>query len=179
MLAPTRELALQIEVECEKLCFAAPLPPSGAGLWTVCAYGGANARPQLEALACGVEILVATPGRLTDFLNRDLVSPARCGILVLDEADRMLDMGFEPQLRVVEQADLPPSSKPTDTHVFRNICTASQSVARKYLRSGFAHVTVGRVGSRYFHHTHSSRFPRRRQADEASAAGEPRHGRRW
>ena len=85
VLAPTRELAMQIEVECEKLCFAAPLPPSGAGLWTVCAYGGSNARPQLEALACGVEILVATPGRLTDYLNRDLVSLERCGILVLDE----------------------------------------------------------------------------------------------
>ena len=99
---------MQIEVECEKLTFAAPPPPSGAGLWTVCAYGGATARPQLEALACGVEVLVATPGRLTDFLNRDLVSLARCGILVLDEADRMLDMGFEPQLRrIVEQADLP------------------------------------------------------------------------
>jgi ATP-dependent RNA helicase DDX3X len=148
VLAPTRELAMQIEVECEKLCFAAPPPPSGAGIWTVCAYGGANARPQLEALACGVEILVATPGRLTDFLNRELVSLARCGILVLDEADRMLDMGFEPQLRrIVEQADLPPTASRQTLMFSATFAPNVQAVARKYLRPGFAHVGVGRVGS--------------------------------
>jgi ATP-dependent RNA helicase DDX3X len=148
VLAPTRELAMQIEVECEKLTFAAPPPPSGAGLWTVCAYGGATARPQLEALACGVEVLVATPGRLTDFLNRDLVSLARCGILVLDEADRMLDMGFEPQLRrIVEQADLPATPNRQTLMFSATFAPNVQNVARKYLRPGFAHVTVGRVGS--------------------------------
>ena len=148
VLAPTRELAVQIEIECEKLCFAAPLPPSGAGLWTVCAYGGANARPQLESLSCGVEILVATPGRLTDFLNRDLVSLARCGILVLDEADRMLDMGFEPQLRrICEQADLPHTNNRQTLMFSATFAPPIQAVARKYLRPGFAHVTVGRVGS--------------------------------
>ena len=148
VLAPTRELAMQIEVECEKLCFAAPPPPSGAGLWTVCAYGGANARPQLEALANGVEVLIATPGRLTDYLERDLVSLARCGILVLDEADRMLDMGFEPQLRrICEQADLPQTSNRQTLMFSATFAPPIQAVAAKYLRAGFAHVTVGRVGS--------------------------------
>jgi len=61
VLAPTRELAIQIELECAKLTFDAPAPPSGAAHWSSCAYGGATARPQLEALAAGVEILVATP----------------------------------------------------------------------------------------------------------------------
>ena len=59
-----------------------------------------SARSQLEALSGGVEVLVATPGRLVDFLDRRLVSLRRCKVLVLDEADRMLDMGFEPQVRV-------------------------------------------------------------------------------
>ena len=56
VLAPTRELALQIEFECARLTFAAPLPPSGARRWCACAYGGATARPQLETLAGGVEV---------------------------------------------------------------------------------------------------------------------------
>jgi superfamily II DNA/RNA helicase len=59
-----------------------------------------SARSQLEALSGGVEVLVATPGRLVDFLDRRLVSLRRCKVLVLDEADRMLDMGFEPQVHV-------------------------------------------------------------------------------
>jgi ATP-dependent RNA helicase DDX3X len=59
-----------------------------------------SARSQLEALSGGVEVLVATPGRRVDFLDRRLVSLRRCKVLVLDEADRMLDMGFEPQVRV-------------------------------------------------------------------------------
>jgi ATP-dependent RNA helicase DDX3X len=148
VLAPTRELAVQIEVECEKLCFAAPPPPSGAGLWTVCAYGGADARPQLEALANGVEVLIATPGRLTDYLNRDLVSLAWCRILVLDEADRMLDMGFEPQLRrICEHADLPATAERQTLMFSATFAPPIQAVAAKYLRRGFAHVTVGRVGS--------------------------------
>ena len=112
VLAPTRELAIQIELECAKLTCEAPPPPSGAAHWCACAYGGATARPQLERLAAGVEILVATPGRLVDFVNRDLVSLQACRFLVLDEADRMLDMGFEPQIRrIVEQHDLPHKSK--------------------------------------------------------------------
>jgi superfamily II DNA/RNA helicase len=59
-----------------------------------------SARSQLEALSGGVEVLVATPGRLVDFLDRRLVSLRRCKVLVLDEADRMLDVGFEPQVHV-------------------------------------------------------------------------------
>ena len=57
-------------------------------------------RSQLEALSGGVEVLVATPGRLVDFLDRRLISLRRCKVLVLDEADRMLDMGFEPQVHI-------------------------------------------------------------------------------
>lgn len=111
VLAPTRELAIQIEQECAKLCFGAGAPshvPGASTRWCALAYGGANARGQLETLAGGVAILVATPGRLVDFLEKELVSLKKCKFLVLDEADRMLDMGFEPQLkRVIECSGLP------------------------------------------------------------------------
>ena len=148
VLAPTRELAMQIEIECAKLTCDAPPPPSGASNWCSCAYGGATARPQLEALARGVEILVATPGRLVDFVNRDLVSLADCRFLVLDEADRMLDMGFEPQIRrIVERHDLPPKEHRQTLLFSATFAPPIQKVAAEYLREPFAHVTVGKVGS--------------------------------
>jgi superfamily II DNA/RNA helicase len=64
-------------------------------------YGGANQRPQLRALAFGADLVVATPGRLTDFVERGIVSLAMVQYLILDEADRMLDMGFEVRLQTL------------------------------------------------------------------------------
>jgi len=156
ILAPTRELALQIDLEIDKLTFGAPPPiPSSASKataarWSACCYGGATARPQLEALASGVEILVATPGRLADFLDRDLVSLSNCKFLVLDEADRMLDMGFEPQLRkIVEQSDMPARTDGRQTLLFSaTFPKALRVIAEKsYLRPNFARVAVGKVGA--------------------------------
>lgn len=99
VLAPTRELALQIELEAQKLTYV----PDGNNVPvdTVCVYGGAKARGQLEQLAVASRrpgatlLVVATPGRLTDFVERNLVSLNDVAFLVLDEADRMLDMGEE------------------------------------------------------------------------------------
>ena len=148
VLAPTRELAMQIELECAKLTCDAPPPPSGAGHWCGCCYGGATARPQLETLAAGVEVLVATPGRLADFVRRDLVSLRDCRFLVLDEADRMLDMGFEPQIRrIVEGHDLPPNERRQTLLFSATFAPPIQRVAASYLREPYAHVAVGRVGS--------------------------------
>jgi ATP-dependent RNA helicase DDX3X len=75
VLAPTRELAIQIQVEATKLLYGSPFFASVV-------YGGASARQQLEELACGVDVLVATPGRLNDFLERGLVTLRYCAVLV-------------------------------------------------------------------------------------------------
>ncbi|CAJ1037954.1 putative DEAD box RNA helicase [Leishmania braziliensis MHOM/BR/75/M2904] len=93
VLAPTRELAQQIEQETIKV-----LPQS---IRCGCIYGGAPKGPQLGLLRQGVHILVATPGRLIDFMEIKRVNLLRVTYLVLDEADRMLDMGFEPQVRAI------------------------------------------------------------------------------
>uniref|UniRef100_A0A7S1AVP3 RNA helicase n=1 Tax=Noctiluca scintillans TaxID=2966 RepID=A0A7S1AVP3_NOCSC len=94
ILAPTRELACQIEAEAEK--FGRPL-----GIRTACCYGGAPRGPQLSALRRGVQVVVACPGRLNDFISSAAVRLQNVTYMVLDEADRMLDMGFEPQIRSV------------------------------------------------------------------------------
>jgi len=148
ILAPTRELALQIEVEIEKLTFEAPVHGSGSR-WCVAVYGGTKPRPQLEALASGVEIVVATPGRLVDFMSRGLVSLAHCDFLVVDEADRMLDMGFGPQLRkIVEESDMP-KKEDRQTLLFSATFPKNlQEIARRsYLREGHAKITIGRIGA--------------------------------
>lgn len=94
ILAPTRELAKQIETNAKN--FAA-----GTGLRCASIVGGENFSKQLSALRAGVDILIATPGRLNDLLNRNLVSFKSITIFVLDEADRMLDMGFLPQVQQI------------------------------------------------------------------------------
>jgi ATP-dependent RNA helicase DDX5/DBP2 len=66
-----------------------------------CLYGGASKGPQLRELERGADIVVATPGRLNDILEMKKISLHQVSLLVLDEADRMLDMGFEPQIRKI------------------------------------------------------------------------------
>lgn len=92
ILTPTRELAIQVYESVKT--YGKYLPLRAAVV-----YGGVNIEPQIAELARGVEILVATPGRLLDHLQNRSVSLARVEFLVLDEADRMLDMGFMPDIR--------------------------------------------------------------------------------
>ena len=94
VLAPTRELAIQIREECDKFGYTSKLKYT-------CVYGGASKGPQARDLENGVEICIATPGRLIDFLENGTTNLRRVTYLVLDEADRMLDMGFEKQLRQI------------------------------------------------------------------------------
>ncbi|PIN21205.1 ATP-dependent RNA helicase [Handroanthus impetiginosus] len=94
VLAPTRELAVQIQEEAVKF-------GSYANIRSTCIYGGAPKGPQIRDLKRGVEIVIATPGRLIDMLESQHTNLKRVTYLVLDEADRMLDMGFEPQIRKI------------------------------------------------------------------------------
>merc|ERR1739848_906646 len=94
VMAPTRELAMQIDQDAQKFL-------GHAGAATALAYGGAPKRDQLQELRNRPQLLTATPGRLNDFLEMRAVSLDRIIYLCLDEADRMLDMGFEPQIRKV------------------------------------------------------------------------------
>lgn len=92
VLAPTRELVLQIESEVKKYSYK--------GIKAMSIYGGASSGKQKECLRNGVEIVIATPGRLNDFVGSGAIDLSDVTFLILDEADRMLDLGFEPQIRV-------------------------------------------------------------------------------
>ncbi|HTE14932.1 MAG TPA: DEAD/DEAH box helicase, partial [Burkholderiales bacterium] len=92
ILTPTRELAAQVHESVQG--YGKHLP-----LRSTVVYGGVDMKPQTQALMAGVEILVATPGRLLDHVQQKTVNLSQVQILVLDEADRMLDMGFLPDLK--------------------------------------------------------------------------------
>ena len=97
VLAPTRELAVQIQQEITKF-------GRSSRIRNTCVYGGVPKGPQIRDLSRGVEVCIATPGRLIDMLEAGKTNLRRVTYLVLDEADRMLDMGFEPQIRkIIEQ----------------------------------------------------------------------------
>ena len=96
VLAPTRELATQIQDETLKF-------GSSVACYSVVVYGGASKGYQLRSLRSRPQIVVATPGRLNDFLEMGAVDLRESSYVVLDEADRMLDMGFEPQIRKILQ----------------------------------------------------------------------------
>ena len=96
VLAPTRELANQIEAACRQF---AP-----KGITCAAVIGGSAYGRQIDALKRGVDILIATPGRLIDFMEQGMVNFSKLDTLVLDEADRMLDMGFLPAIKQIVKA---------------------------------------------------------------------------
>src|SRR5467141_1061693 len=103
IIAPTRELVVQIESDARLLGQFTPFR-------TLAVYGGIDYAKQREALAAGCDLLVGTPGRLIDYLKQRVWSPKRVEILVIDEADRMFDMGFIADLRFILRR-LPPHDK--------------------------------------------------------------------
>jgi superfamily II DNA/RNA helicase len=128
VLAPTRELAAQIVAELATLSEA-------RGLKTVAVYGGVRMAPQIAAVR-RADILVATPGRLEDLIGRGAVALERIRVLVLDEADRMLDMGFRPAVdRIVAQT---PSDRQT-LFFSATLEGAAGKIADKYTRGARSH----------------------------------------
>ncbi|BAF28584.1 DEAD-box ATP-dependent RNA helicase 52C [Oryza sativa Japonica Group] len=140
ILSPTRELSMQIHEEARKFSYQ-------TGVRVVVAYGGAPINQQLRDLERGVDILVATPGRLVDLLERARVSLQSIRYLALDEADRMLDMGFEPQVRrIVEQMDMPPPGARQTMLFSATFPKEIQRMASDFLEN-YIFLAVGRVGS--------------------------------
>jgi len=141
ILAPTRELVSQIFNEAQKLTYRSSIRCSQV-------YGGAGANPQIDSLLWGGNLVVATPGRLIDMIARGVVGLESIRYLVLDEADRMLDMGFEPQIRqIVEKNGMPKKADRITSMFSATFAKDVQQVARDFLRPGYVFLTVGRVGS--------------------------------
>src|SRR5580704_66289 len=94
VLTPTRELSEQVAVECRRLSYTRPVQ-------TVCCVGGKQIRKQIDALKQGAQIVIGTPGRVLDLISRKLLLLETIKIAVLDEADRMLDIGFRPDIEKI------------------------------------------------------------------------------
>ncbi|XP_041493101.1 ATP-dependent RNA helicase DDX3Y isoform X5 [Microtus oregoni] len=140
VLAPTRELALQIYEEARKFSYRSRVRPCVV-------YGGADTVQQIRDLERGCHLLVATPGRLVDMMERGKIGLDFCKYLVLDEADRMLDMGFEPQIRrIVEQDTMPPKGIRHTMMFSATFPKEIQMLARDFLDE-YIFLAVGRVGS--------------------------------
>ncbi|KAL3235306.1 ATP-dependent RNA helicase DED1 [Nakaseomyces bracarensis] len=140
VMAPTRELATQIYDEAKKFCYRSWVKPCVV-------YGGSPIGNQMREMDRGCDLLVATPGRLNDLLERGKVSLANVKYLVLDEADRMLDMGFEPQIRhIVEDCDMPPTGERQTLMFSATFPHDIQHLARDFLHD-YIFLSVGRVGS--------------------------------
>lgn len=140
ILAPTRELVSQIYEEARKFAYRSWVRPCVV-------YGGADIGTQLRSMERGCDLLVATPGRLVDLIERGRISLANIKYLVLDEADRMLDMGFEPQIRrIVEREDMPPVQGRQTLMFSATFPRDIQMLARDFLKD-YVFLSVGRVGS--------------------------------
>lgn len=143
ILSPTRELSIQIYEESRKFTYRSRVR-------SVVAYGGADPRHQLNEFARGCHLCVATPGRLWDFFSRLCVRFSEIRFLVLDEADRMLDMGFEPQIRQIVQGPETDMPRPGVRQTLLYSATFPkeiQQLAKEFLNPQHYFLQVGRVGS--------------------------------
>lgn len=142
VMAPTRELAAQIHEEVMKFAY-------NTGIESRLIYGGADIGEQRREMQKGTDVLVATPGRLWDMIGRECVDLALCQFLILDEADRMLDMGFEPQVRdIVMNSGMGDRLKSRRQSMMFSATFANgvQKMASDFLQD-YLFITVGRVGS--------------------------------
>jgi len=140
IIAPTRELAVQIKDEARKfsnesMCKAVVL------------YGGTSTGFQLQSLFRGTNILIATPGRLMDILEKDKISLENLKYLVLDEADRMLDMGFRPEIvKLCEHSSMPAKGERQTLMFSATFPSEVQQLALDFLKD-YLFLTIGILGS--------------------------------
>merc|ERR1711872_70728 len=135
--------AIQIHNEARKFA-------QGSMMKSVVAYGGTSVFYQASQLQRGCNILVATPGRLLDFVEKGRVSLSHCKFLVLDEADRMLDMGFMPEIqKMVEDPNMPKKAPEGERQTLMFSATFPDEVqesAQEFLAQDYLFVTIGLVG---------------------------------
>ncbi|CAD6888439.1 unnamed protein product [Tilletia controversa] len=140
ILAPTRELVSQIHEEARKFTYRSWVRPAVV-------YGGADIGSQIRLIERGCDMLSATPGRLVDLIERGRISLSNVRFLVLDEADRMLDMGFEPQIRRIVEGEDMPGVMERQTLMFSATFPRDIQVLAKDFLKEYVFLSVGRVGS--------------------------------
>ena len=134
VLLPTRELAMQVQKAYMKLA-------GGSSMTSALVCGGLSEEPQLQAIRRGARFVIATPGRLEDYLKRGLVKLDKVEILVLDEVDRMLDMGFKPAIKRIASAT--PATRQTLCYS-ATLDSAVSEVVRDYIKNP-VRVAIGSV----------------------------------
>ncbi|XP_056121550.1 probable ATP-dependent RNA helicase DDX4 [Rhinichthys klamathensis goyatoka] len=140
IVAPTRELINQIYLEARKFAFGTCVRP-------VVVYGGINTGYTIREVLKGCNVLCGTPGRLLDIIGRGKVSLSKLRYLVLDEADRMLDMGFEPDMRkLVGSPGIPPKEERQTLMFSATFPEEIQRLAAEFLKVDYLFLAVGVVG---------------------------------
>ncbi|XP_055083537.1 probable ATP-dependent RNA helicase DDX4 [Periophthalmus magnuspinnatus] len=140
IVAPTRELISQIYLEARKFAYGTCVRP-------VVVYGGVSTGYQIRDLCRGCNVLCGTPGRLLDMINRGKVGLTRLRYFVLDEADRMLDMGFEPDMRRLLGSPGMPTKEDRQTLMFSATYPEEiQNLAAAFLKEDYLFLAVGMVG---------------------------------
>ena len=129
VLAPTRELVEQIYAEARKICYK-------TNIIVTRVYGGVPHAPQLRDLRNGADIIIATPGRLNDFINNSHINLELAQNLIIDEADRMLDMGFEPQInRIIYEYKMPAKDKRQNLFFSATFPKEVKELARNFMNN--------------------------------------------
>ncbi|XP_078075191.1 putative ATP-dependent RNA helicase DDX4 [Mustelus asterias] len=140
IVAPTRELINQIYLEARKFSYGTVIRP-------VVVYGGTSTGHQIRQVLQGCNILCGTPGRLLDMISKGKVGLGKVQYLVLDEADRMLDMGFEPDMRkLVSSFDMPPKQNRQTLMFSATFPEEIQRLAADFMKSDYLFLAVGQVG---------------------------------
>ncbi|XP_033035483.1 probable ATP-dependent RNA helicase DDX4 isoform X6 [Trachypithecus francoisi] len=140
IVAPTRELVNQIYLEARKFSF-------GTCVRAVVIYGGTQLGHSIRQIVQGCNILCATPGRLMDIIGKEKIGLRQIKYLVLDEADRMLDMGFGPEMKKLISCPGMPSKEQRQTLMFSATFPEEiQRLAAEFLKSNYLFVAVGQVG---------------------------------